>query len=99
MVIENIKAIFSSDKPITGKQKLTGVAKADVLFVQSRDAKGENEVSIVFEVNGKRFGMPKRTWDSMGVPHDWLDEQIERARHPVRARLRDAVGRLGRMVG
>jgi len=97
MIVENIKAIF--DKPITvGKQKLTGIAKADVLVVQSQDAKGETEVSLILEVAGRRFGFPKHTYDTLGVPHDWLDVQIERHRHPVKSRVRDAIKRLERLV-
>lgn len=98
MIVENIKAIF--DKPMMppGKQRMTGIAKADLLVVQSRDAKGETEVSIILEAAGKRFGFPKSTYASLGIPHDWLDTQIERHQHPIKSRIRGAVKKLERLV-
>ena len=69
-----------------GKQVVHGVAEARVLLVQSQDARANTpDVSLVLEANGKYYSFPEKTWDELGVPHEWLRKQVDLTRHPLRS--------------
>jgi hypothetical protein len=98
MQVTNLQTFLDKNKGGTGARKLQGVAEAKLLMVQSTDSRGEPSVSLVLDTGKKRYSFPERTWDSLGVPHDWLDGQIDEYRHPVKAFLRRYILRVLRVI-
>lgn len=94
MQVEKLNAFLRRRPPKVGPKQLHGVKEAKMLLVQSSDGRGETMVNVMLEADGKCYAFPSNTWDSLGVPNQWLEQQLEDARHPFKAMIRRPLLRL-----